>query len=199
VSFTLEVHFTHKTESPRPLHFKHSHWWKRRSRSKFATSHYAWGTNGVYRWMQDGCKVYMDFLHGIEWVMFHGHLECFQKPPLGGRPKTKLGDHGTPNADNHWFNVFYYVWGHACIEIHGNSIRLRAWSHMTSHYTWGSVSTLHEFEDVLGRPSDTFFGLSQFHGHGSWLVCEVALIPTTKINVTDNSIFQTLNALPTLN
>jgi hypothetical protein len=28
------------------LHFKHSHWWKRRSWSKF-TSHYAWGTNGV--------------------------------------------------------------------------------------------------------------------------------------------------------
>ena len=28
------------------LHFKHSRWWKRRSRSKFA-SHYAWGTNGV--------------------------------------------------------------------------------------------------------------------------------------------------------
>ena len=24
-----------------------SYWWKRRSRSKFAPSHYAWGTNGV--------------------------------------------------------------------------------------------------------------------------------------------------------
>jgi hypothetical protein len=41
-------HFTHETESPWPLlHFKHSHWWKRRNWSKFATSHYAWGTNGV--------------------------------------------------------------------------------------------------------------------------------------------------------
>jgi hypothetical protein len=39
-------HLTHETESPRPLHFKHSHWWKWQSRSKFA-SHYAWGTNGV--------------------------------------------------------------------------------------------------------------------------------------------------------
>ena len=28
-------HFTHTTESPWPFHFKHSHWWKRRSRSKF--------------------------------------------------------------------------------------------------------------------------------------------------------------------
>ena len=26
------------------------------------------------------------------------------------------------------------------------------------------------------------FGLSQFHGHGSWLVCEVALISTTRTN-----------------
>jgi hypothetical protein len=39
-------HFTHETESPWPLHFKHSHWWKRRSRSNFA-SHYVWRTNGV--------------------------------------------------------------------------------------------------------------------------------------------------------
>ena len=32
---------------------------KRWSRSKFA-SHYAWGTSGVYMWLQDGCKVYVD-------------------------------------------------------------------------------------------------------------------------------------------
>jgi hypothetical protein len=32
------------------------------------------------------------------------------------------------------------------------------------------------FGGVLGRPLDTLsFGPSQFHGHGSWLVCEVAL------------------------
>jgi hypothetical protein len=42
----LEGHFTHEIESLWPLHLKHSHWWKRRSRSKFA-SHYAWGTNGA--------------------------------------------------------------------------------------------------------------------------------------------------------
>jgi hypothetical protein len=27
----------------------------------------------------------------------------------------------------------------------------------------------------LGRPLETLFGLSQLYGHGSWLVCEVAL------------------------
>ena len=35
--------------------------------------------------------------------MFHGHLDYLQKPLLGGRPNTKLGDHGTPIAHNLWF------------------------------------------------------------------------------------------------
>jgi hypothetical protein len=34
------------------------------------------------------------------------------------------------------------------------------------------MTTLDDVGGVLGRP----FGLSQFHGHSSWLVCEVALI-----------------------
>ena len=101
----IHGHFTHEIESPWPLHSKHSHWWKRRSRSKFA-SHSAWGTNGVSMWMQDGCKHRHGFLRGIEWIMFHGCLDCFQKPPLGGRPNTKLGDHGTLNAHRCWFILF---------------------------------------------------------------------------------------------
>jgi hypothetical protein len=40
------------------------------------------------------------FLHGIEWIMFHDHLVYFQKPPLGDKPNTKPGDHGSPNAHN---------------------------------------------------------------------------------------------------
>jgi hypothetical protein len=37
--------------------------------------------------------------------------------------------------------------------------------------------TLHDCGGMLGRPLNTCFsfGLSQFHGHGFWLVCEVAL------------------------
>jgi hypothetical protein len=59
-------HFTHKTESPWPIHFKHSHWCKRWSRSNFA-SHCTWGTNGI-------CEYTIDvslhgFLHGIKWIM----------------------------------------------------------------------------------------------------------------------------------
>ena len=48
--------------------------------------------------------------------------------------------------------------GLAWLEIHWNSIWLRARSHMASHYTWGSMVTLHDFGGVLGRPLDTFFG-----------------------------------------
>jgi hypothetical protein len=45
---------TRRTEGPWPLialPAKHSHWWKRRSSSKFASLS-AGGTNGVYKWMQ---------------------------------------------------------------------------------------------------------------------------------------------------
>jgi hypothetical protein len=71
---------THVIESPLPLHFKHSHWWKRRGRSKFA-SHRAWGTNGVRMWMQDGCNVYMDIYMAsngscfmVTWTIFKNNF-----------------------------------------------------------------------------------------------------------------------------
>ena len=53
--------------------------------------------------------------------------------------------------------LFYHVWKPAWIESHWHSIWLRARSHMTSHYTWGSMTTLHDFGGVLGRLVDTFF------------------------------------------
>jgi hypothetical protein len=141
---------THEIEGLWPIYFKHSRWWERQSRSKFA-SHYAWGINRRSMWMQDGC-------HGINWIMLHDHLDYFQKLCLGGRPNTKpLGVHVTPNAPTCWFIFFYQVWGSAWIEIHLNSIWLRAWSHMTSHYTRGSVTTLQDFGGVLGRPLTSFF------------------------------------------
>ena len=110
--------------------------------------------------------------------MFHSHLDYVQKPPLGGRPTTKPGDHGTPNTYNHWFLLFYRVWGPAWIDIHWNSIWLRARSHMTSHYTWGSVTTLHEFGGVVGRPLDTFFWALTISR--SWLLARVWRGPNIK-------------------
>ena len=89
-------------------------------------------------------------------LVIHGHLDYSQKPPLGGRPNIKPGDRDTPNTHNRWVILFYHVWGHTWIKIHWDNIWLRAWSHMTSYCTWGSVTTLHDFGGVSGRPLGTF-------------------------------------------
>ena len=106
--------------------------------------------------------------------MFHGHLDYFQKPTLGGRSNTKLGDHGTLNAHNSCFILFYHTWGPQWIKIHWNNVWLRAQSHIytTLEEPWPHYMILEVCWDGLWTFS---FGLSQFHGHGSWLVCEVAL------------------------
>ena len=125
-------------------------------------------------WMQDGCKVYMDSYMASNGPCFMVTL-LFSKTPFGGRPNAKPGDQGPPNAHNRWSVLFYHVWGPAWIKIHWNSIWLRAQSHIASHCTWRSVTTLHDIGGVLGRPLDTFLWALTIHGHGSWLVCEVAL------------------------
>jgi hypothetical protein len=96
------------------------------------------------------------FLHGITRIMFHGHLDYSQKPPFGDRPNTKPVEHSSLNTHNRWFILFFHVWGPTWIKIHWNNIWLRTPSHMTPHYIWGSVTTLHDFEGVLGRPLDNF-------------------------------------------
>ena len=67
-------------------------------------------------------------------------LGLFLKLTSWGRPNTKPGDHGTLKSHNHSFIIFYHVWGPCMNRIHWNSIWLRAWSHMTSYYTWGSMT-----------------------------------------------------------
>ena len=100
-----------------------------------------------------------ELLYDIIWIMFHGHLDYFQKPHLGGRRNTKQGDHDTMNSHNRWFILFYHVRGPAWTNFHWNNIWLRDRSHMTPNYTWGFVTALHDdFEGVLGRrPLDTHF------------------------------------------
>jgi hypothetical protein len=146
--------------------------WERWSQSKFA-SHYIWGTNGVSE-----CKInviWVGFLHGIKWIMFHGHLDYFQKPPLGGRPNMKSETLAFRNLTIVHLLYFIMCENPTWIVIPWNKIWWRGRLHMIAHYTWGHVTTLHEFGIVLGQPLDSSFGLSQFHVHGSWLVCEVAL------------------------
>ena len=93
--------------------------------------HYAWGTDGVYKWTQDGRKVHMasnGTCYMVTWTIL-------KKPPLRGRPKIKPGDHDTLHAHNHSFILFYHVWGPAWIEPRWNSIQSRAKSHTASHST----------------------------------------------------------------
>ena len=103
-----------------------------------------------------GCKVCVVSCVASIGSCVHGCLDFFQKPLLGGRSITKLGDHGTSNVHNCWFILFCHVWGPAWIEIHRNSVWLRVRSHMASHCTWGYVTTLHDCGGVLGRSLDTF-------------------------------------------
>ena len=84
------------------------------------------------------------------------YMASNQKPHLGGRPNTKLGDHGTLNAHNHWYILFYHMWGSAWVEFHWWGIWLRARSHMTSHYTWGSVITTTWFWRCVGTAFGDF-------------------------------------------
>ena len=94
------------------------------------------------------------FLRGIEWIMFHGHLDYFLKIVF---LEVGLTQYQTPNAHNRWFILFYHAWGPAWVENHWNNIWWTTRSHMASHYTWGSVTTLHDFGGVLSRPLDTSF------------------------------------------
>jgi hypothetical protein len=123
-------------------------------------------------WMQDGCKVYMDSCMAsngscfmVTWTIFGTDIS---EVGLAQREVMALWMFTT-------VGLLYFIMCEGLHEWNPNSIWLRAWSHMTSHYTWGSLITLHDFGGVLGRPLDTYFGLSQFPGHGSWLVCAVAL------------------------
>ena len=79
-STLVKGHFTHETECPWPLHLKHSHWWKRQSWSKFAASHYAWGTDGVCDCKMDVQSTWIPTRHLMEhvslvtWTIFKNYL-----------------------------------------------------------------------------------------------------------------------------
>jgi len=101
--------------------------------------------------------------------MFHGHLEHFRKPPLEGGPDTKPEDHNTPNAHNRGF-IFIII----CEDPHEIGIWLRPchiWLQTTLKGPWPYYMSLEVCWDGLWTLS---FGLSQSHGHSSWLVCKVA-------------------------
>ena len=77
-----------------------------------------------------------------------------QQPSLGGRSNTKPGDEGTPNGPK---PLIYSILSCVRTRVHWNSMWLRIRSHMTSHCTRGSMTTLHDVGGVLGRHLTIFF------------------------------------------
>jgi hypothetical protein len=59
--------------------------------------------------MQNGCKSLHGFLHGIKWIMLHGHLDCFQKSPLGGSPNTKWSQEIMVLRTFTTVDLFYFI------------------------------------------------------------------------------------------
>jgi hypothetical protein len=169
-------HFTHEAEGLWPMHLKHSCWWKRRSLSKL-DSHCAWGTNKVSGCKMDAkstwfCTWYlMDRVFMVTWIIFKTHI---LEVSLTENQKTIAFWKSTTIGLLYFIMWEDPVW----IGTHSNRIWLRASSHMTSHYTWGPMTKMQDFRSALGLPLNTSFGLSQFHGHGSWDICEMALRAT---------------------
>jgi hypothetical protein len=109
--------FAHETESPCPLHFKHSHRWKRRSRSKFA-SHYAWGTNGVCECKMDVKSTWISTWHQMDsWS-----LGLFSKTTFWRQVQHKIGRPWHSECSQPLIYSFCYVWESVWIEIHWNAI-----------------------------------------------------------------------------
>ena len=103
------------------------------------------------------------FLHGIEWIMFHGHLHQFQK-----RQNQETMALQTLTIVDVFYSIMCespcawtfigiaFVWG--CGHI---------WLHTTPEDLWPYYMILEVSCDGLWTFS---FGLSQFHGHISWLM-----------------------------
>ena len=148
----IEGHFTHEIASPWPLHFKHSHWWNKRSWSKSLLHTYTWGTNGAWECKMSVKSTWIPTWHQngscfmVTWIIFKNHL-------LKVGLTHNLGPWHSKCSQPLNYSIL------SCVRTHmnRNSIWLRVRSHMISHYTLGSVTTLHDFEGVLGRPLDTFF------------------------------------------
>jgi hypothetical protein len=109
-------------------------------------------------WMWDGCKsTCMDSYMAsngsyfmVTWPIFKNH---FLEVSLTQNRKT-MAFQTLTIVDI--FDFIIYVRAHMNRKTR-KSIWFEGPSHMASHYTWGFVTTLHDFGGVLGRPLDTFF------------------------------------------
>ena len=114
------------------------------------------------------------FLHGIKWISVHGHLIIFKNHLL----EVGLTQYQEIMALQTLTTVvlYYFI---ICEDPHEQVVIEIAfgwglghiWLHTTLEGLWPHYVILQVSWDDLWTLS---FGLSQFHGHGSWLVCEVA-------------------------
>ena len=127
---------------------------RRLSWFKFA-SHYARGTNKVCE-----CKMHVKSTWSPIWLQM-------DKVSLGLFSKT-----GRPwRSECSQPLIISYV--KTCMNR--KSLKQHLVEAMVTHYTRGSVTTLMNLEVCWDGLWTLSFELSQFHGHGYWLVCEVAL------------------------
>ena len=131
-------HFTHETESPWPLHFTHSHWWKRRSRSKFA-SHSAWGTNGVCECKMDVKSAWMDSYMAsngscfmVTWTIFKNHLLEVGRTQNQETMALRM----LPTVDLFYCTMCEDPHEQKSIDVASGWGPGHIWA---SHYTWGSA------------------------------------------------------------
>ena len=150
---------------------------KRRTRSKFAASHYTWGTNGVHECKMD-VKVYIDsymtstgscFM--VTWTIFKNHLQeagqTQNRKTMALRTLTAVG--------------FFYFLSRVKTRVNRNPLKQHLVNGPVTHgLPLHSKICDHTTTRVWRRLGTAFghflCGLSQsHHGHGSWLVCEAAL------------------------
>jgi hypothetical protein len=108
--------------------------------------------------------------------MFHGHLDYFQKPPFGGRSNIETG---RPWHSKISQPLIYLILSCVRTRMNGKSLKLHlveGHGHIRLYTTlddpWPHYMILEVCWNGLWTLS---FGLSQFHGRGSWLMCEVGL------------------------
>jgi hypothetical protein len=132
------------------------------------------GPRECYECKMDVRSTWIPTWHLVDYVSWP--LGLFQNPPLGGRPNTKLEDHGNLNTQNRWFVPLYHMWGPTWIKLHWNSIWLRAWS----HYDFTLHLRVHDQTTWFWRCVGMAFGHFLLGCHNLMvtalsLVCEVAL------------------------
>ena len=173
----VKGNFTHETECPWPLHFQHSslvekaepvqvHFTLRlRNQQSYVNARWMLKSTWIDSYVASNNSCFM-----VTWIVFKKHL---LEVGLTQNQETMVLRMLTT------VNLFYFImcedpheekfieiafgWGPGHIWLH-NTLEGPCPHCMILEVTWD--------DDGLCTLS---FGLSQFHGHGSWLMCEVAL------------------------